>query len=207
MWTEAGGEKEMFLYRYPSLSAHHLAASWPWHHGGPGLKAEETIGSWCWSGACLRPTAATSADKLLLSGFGLTHHIRKCHRSVCIIFHKFWMSPTCFEQITSRWRGLLIYSEHAVNEPELQGLISWCRSWLERDTWNVTNLLYVLSFSTAVTHEQRNFRSSLWDARWTKCPEFNKCKKKSFWQSFTNQKKTQSVLRRMKKFDEWVVSS
>lgn len=52
MWTEAGGEKEMFLYRYPSLSAHHFSASWPWHHGGPGRKAEETIGSLCWSRAC-----------------------------------------------------------------------------------------------------------------------------------------------------------
>lgn len=52
MWTEAGGEKEMFLYRYPSLSAHHFSASWPWHHGGPGRKAEETIGSLCGSRAC-----------------------------------------------------------------------------------------------------------------------------------------------------------
>lgn len=52
MWTEAGGEKEMFLYRYPSLSAHHFSASWTWHHGGPGRKAEETIGSLCGSEAC-----------------------------------------------------------------------------------------------------------------------------------------------------------
>lgn len=100
MWTEAGGEKEMFLYRYPSLSAHHLAASWPWHHGGPGQKAEETIGSLCWSGACLRPVAATSANKLLVSGFGLTYRVRKWNRSVCFMYYKFWMSPTCFPLIT-----------------------------------------------------------------------------------------------------------
>lgn len=68
MWTEAGWEKEMFLYRYPSLSAHHLAASWPWHHGGLGQKTGEAIGSLCSNGACLRPVAATSVNKPLVSG-------------------------------------------------------------------------------------------------------------------------------------------
>lgn len=73
MWTEAGGEKEMFLYRYPSLSAHHFSASWPWHHGGPGGKAEETIGSLCGSRAC---GVSMSTHAVSLSS-GLASHIRK----------------------------------------------------------------------------------------------------------------------------------